>query len=106
MNCTIEQLLALLGPDATQEDGEDYVIFLEEQGWDIDFIDGQLKPSRDGEFMTEVEWQKSLKEFCDKQRETQTLRDAEISQCLGLVDPGQQDEGELQTLADVSVVSV
>lgn len=63
MTYTADNMSRLLGNVATNEDAERFAAHLTDQGWElIENSDGQLEAWRDGEAMTEEEWQEELSE--------------------------------------------
>lgn len=61
MTYTTDNMSRLLGNAATNEDAERFGEFLEERGWELlENSDGHMYPYRNGEAMTEQEWQEEL----------------------------------------------
>ena len=55
----------LLGPDASDQEAEDFALFLESRGWELVFdeSDGIYRAYRDDAEMTEEEWQTELNAY-------------------------------------------
>ena len=62
MTYTAENMIDMLGNEATDEDAEKFAAYLISHGWDLSEVDGQSKASKDDEYMTEEEWLKALGE--------------------------------------------
>lgn len=62
MTYTAENMIDLLGAEATDDDAEKFAAFLLSEGWSLDEVDGQIRASKDDELMTESEWSRALEE--------------------------------------------
>ena len=61
MMYTADNMSRLLGNEATNEDAERFSAYLISQGWELlENSDGQMEAWRDGQAMTEQEWQDAL----------------------------------------------
>ncbi len=61
MTYTAENMSRLLGSAADDKDAEQFAEYLISHGWELlENSDGYLYPYRDGEAMTEAEWQAAL----------------------------------------------
>ena len=60
MSYTADNMSRFLGPDATDHDAQRMGEWLEEQGWELTIVDGEFHAYRNGEEMTEQEWQDAL----------------------------------------------
>ena len=66
MTYTAENMIDLLGNEASDEDAEKFAAYLIKNGWDLNEVDGQIKPSKNDEYMTEEEWAKTIQECFDE----------------------------------------
>lgn len=58
---TADNMSLLLGNEATDEDAERFAAYLIVQGWELlENEDGQIEAWRNGQAMTEQEWQDAL----------------------------------------------
>lgn len=58
---TAEKMTRMLGYDATDADASRFAAYLISQGWELlENSDGQMEAWRDGQAMTEQEWQDAL----------------------------------------------
>ena len=56
-----ENMSSFLGPDVNDHEARAFAMYLEERGWELDILsDGQYHAFRNGEEMTEQEWQSEL----------------------------------------------
>lgn len=62
---TADNMSRFLGVDATDADARRMGEFLVTQGWELSLRDGEFVAYRDGEEMTEAEWQAALSEAFD-----------------------------------------
>lgn len=60
MNYTAENMSRMLGNEATNADAERFAAYLLARGWELCEDDGQIHASRNGEAMTEAEWQAAI----------------------------------------------
>lgn len=60
MNYTAENMRRMLGNEASNADAERFAAYLLAHGWELCEFDGQVFAIRNGEAMTEQEWQDSL----------------------------------------------
>ena len=84
MTYTTSNMQNLLGNEASNIDAAIFAEYLSKNGWELDEIDGQIVPSRDGERMTEEQWQNALGECFDNLELPQISGDAAeiINDCL------------------------
>lgn len=60
MEYTADNMSRFIGPDGTDEDAQKIGEYLGTHGWELVEIDGQFVAYRNGEEMTEYEWQEAL----------------------------------------------
>ena len=84
MTYTASNMQNLLGNEASNIDAAIFAAFLSKNGWELDETDGQAVPSRDGERMTDEQWQNALGECFDNLELPQISGDAAeiINDCL------------------------
>lgn len=63
MNYTAENMSRMLGNKATNADAERFAAHLLAHGWELYEVDGQIHASRNGEAMTEAEWQYAIVDY-------------------------------------------
>ena len=63
-----DNMKAFLGPDVTDQEAEDFALFLESRGWELIFdeSEGIFRAYTDDEEMTEEEWQAELNAYPGK----------------------------------------
>ena len=84
MTYTTSNMQNLLGNEASNIDAAIFAEYLSKNGWELDEIDGQIVPSKNGERMTEEQWQNALGECFDNLELPQISGDAAeiINDCL------------------------
>lgn len=84
MTFTTSNMQNLLGNEASSIDAAIFAEFLSKKGWELDEIDGQIVPSRNGERMTDEQRQAALAEcFNDRELPQVSGEAAEIiNECL------------------------
>lgn len=84
MTYTTSNMQNLLGNEASNIDAAIFAEYLSKKGWELDEIDGQIVPSKNGERMTEEQWQNALGECFDNLELPQISGDAAeiINDCL------------------------
>lgn len=84
MTYTTSNMQNLLGNEASNIDAAIFAEFLSKKGWELDEIDGQIVPSRNGERMTDEQWQAALGECFDDRELPQVSGEAAeiINECL------------------------
>lgn len=64
MSYNADNMMNFLGTDVSDREAEDFASFLESRGWELSLnSDGQYVAYRDGEEMTESEWQAELNAY-------------------------------------------
>lgn len=67
MSYNADNMMNFLGTDVSDREAEDFASFLESRGWELSLnSDGQYVAYRDGEEMTESEWQAELNSYSEK----------------------------------------
>ena len=69
-----DNMMIFLGPDVSDREAEDFAMFLESRGWELSLnSDGQYVAYRDGEEMTESEWQAELNAYPENDTPTSDI---------------------------------
>ena len=84
MTYTNSNMRNLLGNEASNIDAAIFAEYLSKNGWELDETDGQITPSRDGDLMTEEEWQDAIGDCFDNLDLPEISEEAEeiINNCL------------------------